>query len=40
MKAFALSSVALVVIAAIAGYGLSQLGWTSADVYTTSNVRL
>jgi len=40
MKAFALSMIALVVIAVIAGYGLSQLGWNVADVYTSSNVRL
>lgn len=40
MRAFLLSMLALVVIAAIAGYALSQLGWNVADVYTSGNVRL
>ncbi len=40
MKAFALSMIALVAIAAVAGFTLSRLGWTAADVYTSSNVRL
>ncbi len=40
MKAFALSMIALVAIAVIAWFALSQLGWNVADVYSSSNVRL
>jgi len=40
MKAFALSMLALVAIAAISGFALAQLGWNAADVYTSSNVRM
>jgi len=40
MKAFAMSMLALVVIAVVAWFALSQLGWNVAEVYSSSNVRM
>lgn len=40
MKAFIASCVATVVIAVLAAVILNQLGFGSAEVYATSNVRL
>lgn len=40
MKAFLASVVAAVVIAVAAHYALDSLGQSSANVYSTSNVRL
>ncbi len=40
MKAFIASCVAAVIIAVLTAVIFSQLGWDSAEVYSTSNVRL
>jgi hypothetical protein len=40
MKAFILSMIALVAIGTGAWLVLLGLGWTAADVYSSSNVRL
>lgn len=40
MKAFLLSCAVAVIIAVVAGVALDRLGYSSANVYSTSNVRL
>ncbi len=40
MKAFLAALVIMAVIAIVAGLYLESLGFSSADTYTTSNVRL
>lgn len=40
MKAFLAAVVAMAVIAVAADMGLDRLGFTSAEVYSTDNVRL
>jgi hypothetical protein len=40
MKAFVISMIAMVAIAAVAGFALSRLGWDAAHVYSTDSVRL
>jgi hypothetical protein len=40
MKAFVSGLIAVVLIAAAAAVTLESLGWSSAHIYSTSNVRL
>ena len=40
MKAFIASCAAAVIIAVVTAVIFTQLGWDSAEVYSTSNVRL
>ncbi len=40
MKAFVASCAAAVIIAVVTAVIFSQLGWDSAEVYSSSNVRL
>lgn len=40
MKAFVTSLVAMVMIAGIAAWSLEYVEWSSAEVYSTDNVRL
>jgi type II secretory pathway pseudopilin PulG len=40
MKAFVSSLVAVVLIAVVAAVALESLGWSSAQIYSTSDVRL
>jgi ABC-type uncharacterized transport system permease subunit len=40
MKAFIASCVAAIAVAVVAAVVMQQLGMSSADVYSTSNVRL